>query len=124
MRAAAYLRKSNDEGEKSEDIKSVTRQLDRAKAYADAHGWTLDECHVFTDDGISGAEFKKRPGLQALLATLEPMSPFQVLIVSEQSRLGRDTIRTLGVIQQITEADVKIFSYLDDREITVDDELA
>src|SRR5260370_27748213 len=124
MIAAAYLRKSNDEGEKSEDAKSVTRQLDRAREYATAHGWTLDDRYVYTDDGVSGAEFKKRPGLSALRAALEPKAPFQVLIVSEQSRLGRDAIRTMSLIQEIQEADVRIFAYLDDREITVEDEMA
>ena len=36
MIAAAYLRKSNDEGQKTEDVKSVTRQLERCREYATA----------------------------------------------------------------------------------------
>lgn len=72
----------------------------------------------------SGAEFKKRPGLQALLTALEPAAPFQILLVFEQSRLGRDTVRTLGVIQELRDASVKIFAYLDDREISLEGELA
>src|SRR5262249_21327657 len=66
---------------------------------------------------------KKRPGFQALMGSLSPRPPFQVLIVSEQSRLGRDTIRTLHAIQQIQDSGVRIFGYLDDREITVEEDM-
>jgi site-specific DNA recombinase len=119
--AAAYLRKSTDEGGKDLDAKSVFRQHQGAEAFAKLKSWTLAEDFVFTDDGISGAEFgKKRPGLQRLLDALSPRPPFQVLIISEQSRLGRDTIRTLATIQRIQDAGVRIFSYLDDREITIE----
>ena len=83
----------------------------------------LDE-HVYVDDGISGAEFLKRPGLTKLLAALKVQPPpFDVLIVSEQSRLGRDTLRNLQVIQEVEEAGVKLYSYLDDREVSVGDEM-
>jgi DNA invertase Pin-like site-specific DNA recombinase len=87
MIAAAYLRKSTDEGDKSEDAKSVTRQLERCREYAQARGWTIFDAHVFSDDGVSGAAFtrRERPGFYRLLDALDPTSPFQVLIVSEQS---------------------------------------
>ncbi len=123
MIAALYLRKSTDEGDKAADAKSITRQKDNGIAYATAHSWTVDPRYIYSDDGISGAEFDKRPGLQALLKALSPTPPFQVLIVSETSRLGRNTFKTLDVIQQLTEHGVRLFSYLDDRELTIDDEL-
>lgn len=44
---------------------------------------------VFSDDGISGAEFKRRPGLTALLTAAEAKA-FDVLGMSEPSRLGRE----------------------------------
>jgi len=123
MIAALYLRKSTDEGDKATDAKSVTRQKDNGVQYATTHGWTVDPRYIYQDDGISGAEFDRRPGLQALLKALTPAPPFQVLIVSETSRLGRNTFKTLDVIQQLTEHGVRLFSYLDDRELTIDDEL-
>jgi hypothetical protein len=43
-----------------------------------------------SDDGISGAEFQKRPGFLPLMNALKPRPPFQVLVMSEESRLGRD----------------------------------
>src|SRR5262245_45941879 len=108
MIAAAYLRKSNDEGSKAADVKSISVQIAEIRRYAEQRGFTLDDRYIFSDDGISGAEFLKRPGLTALLDTLEPAPPFQVLLVTEQSRLGRETVATLAVIQKIEEAGVQI----------------
>ena len=63
MIAAIYVRKSTEQTGTAEEAKSVTRQIDHARAYAATKGWTVAEAHVYVDDGISGAEFAKRPGL-------------------------------------------------------------
>jgi resolvase-like protein len=76
--------------------------------------------HIYSDDGISGAEFANRPGLVRLLAALKPKPAFQVLIVSEESRLGRESIETAYVIKQLVTAGVRLFFYLEDRERTLD----
>ena len=55
---------------------------------------------TFCDDGISGAEFEGRPGLQRLLSALKPEPRFSVLIVSELSRLGRDQIESQGILKR------------------------
>ena len=62
MTAAIYARKSTDQNGVSGDAKSVTRQIEHAKAYARRKGWTVLDAHVYVDDGVSGAEFSKRPG--------------------------------------------------------------
>jgi DNA invertase Pin-like site-specific DNA recombinase len=61
--AAIYARKSTEQTGVSDEEKSVGRQIEHAKAYALKKGWTSSEEHVFVDDGISGAEFVKRPGI-------------------------------------------------------------
>jgi site-specific DNA recombinase len=123
MIAACYARKSTAE-EKDDRDKSVARQIERAHEYARAKGWRLDDRYIYQDDAVSGAEFKRRPGLNALREALTATRPpFQLLIVSEQSRLGRDTIRTLALIQAIQDSGVRVYSYLDDREISVADEM-
>ncbi len=122
MIAGAYLRKSDADERSAEDGKSIERQREHAAAYAATKGWRLDPACVFADDDVSGGEFKKRPGLTQLLGALEPTPAFGALIVMDQSRLGRDTIRTLSLVQAIQDAGVEIRSYLDDREITVDGE--
>jgi site-specific DNA recombinase len=121
MIAAIYARKSTEQNGVADDAKSVTRQIEHARAYAERKGWHVATEHVYSDDGISGAEFVKRPGLTRLLNALEGKSrPFDVLIMSEESRLGREQIETSYVLKQLTDAGVRVFLYLDDRERTLE----
>ena len=115
MIAAIYARKSTDQNVTDEE-KSVTRQVEHARAYAAAKGWTLNDEHVYADDGISGAEFAKRPGYLRLLNALKPRAPFQVLIMSEESRLGRESLEVGYALKQLSQAGVRVWLYLDDRE--------
>ena len=91
MIAAIYARKSTDQSGVADDAKSVTRQVDQAKAYARAKGWAVSDDQIFVDDGISGAEFANRPGFMRLMNALMPKAPFDALLVSELSRLGRSS---------------------------------
>ena len=116
MIAAIYARKSTDQNLPDEE-KSVTRQIERARAYAAERGWTVADEHVYSDDGISGAEFLKRPGFLALMNALRPRSPFQRLVTMEQSRLGRSQDEVPYALKRITDAGVRIFSYLTNSEM-------
>ena len=120
MRAAIYARKSTAQTGMSEDARSVERQKTRAREYAAQRGWTVVNEHIYEDDGISGAEFARRPGFQRLIETLKRLSPFQYLIVMDESRLGRESIETAHVLKQFMLAGVRIFAYLDDREVVLD----
>ena len=71
MIAALYARKSTDQGDLADIERSVARQVEHATAYAQRKAWTIDPAHVYVDDGISGAEFKNRPGLARLLTALD-----------------------------------------------------
>ena len=121
MIAAIYARKSTEQNGVADDAKSVTRQIEHARIYAERKGWCVAAEHIYSDDGISGAEFVKRPGLTRLLNALEAKPrPFDVLIMSEESRLGREQIETSYVLKQLTDAGVRVFLYLDDRERTLE----
>ena len=120
MIAAIYARKSTDERGVNEDQKSVARQIEHAKLYAAQKGWTVNEAHIYLDDGISGAEFLKRPGFINLMNALKPKAPFHALIMSEESRLGREQIQTAFALQQITDAGVRVWFYLTDEERKLD----
>jgi DNA invertase Pin-like site-specific DNA recombinase len=122
MIAAVYARKSTDDSDRNEEARSTRRQVERATEYARAKGWIVDPRHVYVDDAVSGAEWKHRPEFNALLAALEPSPPFGVLIVSELSRIGRDTVRTPAAILQLEEAGVEVRSYLSDAPISLADE--
>jgi DNA invertase Pin-like site-specific DNA recombinase len=119
MIAAIYARKSTDQNLPDAE-KSVTRQIEHATAYATRKGWTVDPAHVYQDDGISGAEFVKRPGFLRLMNALKPKPPIQVLLMSEESRLGREQIETAYALKQIITAGVAVWYYLEDRERTLD----
>ena len=120
MLAAIYARKSTDQSAVADEQKSVTRQIDQAREYAARKGWTVSDSAVFADDGISGAEFSNRPGFLRLMNALKPRPAFQVLIMSEESRLGREAIETAYALKQLVQSGVRVFFYLEDRERTLD----
>ena len=120
MTAGIYARKSTEQTGVADEAKSVTRQVDQARAYARKKGWTVADAHVYVDDGISGAEFAKRPGLIRLLNALKPTAPFDALIMSEEARLGREAIETAYALKQIITAGARVFFYLEDRERTLE----
>ncbi len=120
MIAGAYVRKSTDQYGIADEEKSVTRQIEHATAYAAKKGWVLRPEFIYVDDGITGAEFVKRPGLARMMNALKPKPAFQVLVMSEESRLGREQIETSYVLRQIVDAGVRVFFYHDDREPVLD----
>ena len=71
MIAALSARKSTDDSDRNAEARSTQRQIDSATAYAKAKGWTVDPHYIFVDENTSGAEWKHRPGFNALLATLQ-----------------------------------------------------
>jgi len=117
MVAAIYARKSTDQNI-SDEQRSVTRQVARAREYAARKGWTTPDEHLYVDDGVSGAEFENRPALQRLLAALKPRPSFQVLIIYDLDRLGRDQIETISLMKRIVESGVVIADLSADRLIT------
>src|SRR5262249_42099887 len=96
MIAAIYARKSTDDSDRNAEARSTARQIESGMTYAKGKGWTVNPCFIFVDENTSGAEGKHRPGLNGLLGTLDGPGrpPFGVVIVSELSRIGRDTVRT------------------------------
>src|SRR5262245_14852964 len=115
MKAAIYCRKSTEQMVATE-AKSVVRQEENARAFALERGWQVT--HVFVDDGISGAEFAKRPGFMNLIASLTPRAPFQRLIVSERKSLGREAYETGRYIKELAVAGVEIFEYVHGKSLT------
>src|SRR5947207_2191804 len=105
LRAAIYCRASKEDV-RDKKYKSVTTQRDEAVAYAKKKGWTVKPEYIFTDDGISGGEYVNRPGLNSLLASLPKRGKpaFDVLVMSESSRLGRDTVRNASRMVDLIDA--------------------
>src|SRR5262245_34470949 len=101
MIAAIYARKSTDQQDKAHEAKSVTRQVERAREYAGREGWAVAEEHIYVDDAVSGADHDKLVGRARLLNALKPRTPFQMLVMMEESRLGRDQEKTPAALFQI-----------------------
>ena len=120
MIVAIYARKSTEQSGVADEQKSVTRQIQHARQYAERKGWVVADEHVYVDDGISGAEFATRPGFLRLMNSLKPRPAFQVLVMSEESRLGREAIETAYALKQLVQAGVRVFFYLEERERTLD----
>ncbi|WP_373277413.1 recombinase family protein [Formivibrio citricus] len=87
MRVAAYCRKSTEDS-RVDDNKSIHRQMIRCREFAQSRGWQIEDADIYVDDGISGAEYLLREGLNRLHANL---SRYDVLITADLDRLGRDS---------------------------------
>jgi site-specific DNA recombinase len=117
MTAAIYARKSTEQNVAA-DAKSTARQVEGARAFIAAQGWTLDDAHIYLDDGASGAEFgAKRPGLQRLRAAAQ-RGAFRVLVVSELKSLGREQFETNYVVKELAQRGVEVWGYMDARCLT------
>jgi site-specific DNA recombinase len=109
--AAIYARKSTEQKGVAEDSKSVALQEEHARAFAATKGWIVRDEHVYVDDGISGAEFERRPGIQRLLRAAD-REAFQVVIVADQSRLGREQYDTQALVKRLAQHGVAVWAYL------------
>ena len=58
MITAIYARKSTDQSGIADDQKSVARQVDHARAYADRKGWIVDEAYVYW---LRGPDLRRTP---------------------------------------------------------------
>ena len=117
MRAAIYARKSTAQLADPED-KSVTRQIENARAFAAQKGWQVLDEHVYADDGISGAaSLTKLVQKARMLAAIQGGSgkpPFDVLIMQSNDRLSRrDGDESFGELKQISRAGVQPYFYSD-----------
>ena len=104
MRCAVYARKSTEQNV-AEDAKSVTRQIEHARAFAAERGWPVLE--EFVDDGVSGAVATKLIGRARLLAAAAE-EKFSVVIVRDVDRLSRNDEELPGIIYSLRDAGVEV----------------
>ena len=115
MIAAIYARKSPyDQNGADADAKSVSRQIESARAFAAARAWTVDDSHIYADDAVSGAETHKLVNRQRLLTTIHGGAPFQVLVMRDTSRFSRrDGDEAFAELKAIDRAGVQVWFYQD-----------
>ncbi len=117
-RTALYLRLSRDEDLKGESH-SITNQRHILAEYAEAQGFSIVEEYI--DDGFSGANFN-RPGFIQMLEDAKAKR-FDILLVKDLSRLGRDYIGTGEHIEKIFPAlGIRFISMAEGYDSLLDDE--
>jgi DNA invertase Pin-like site-specific DNA recombinase len=90
-------------GRSSED------QITARKSYADSKGVRIDDTHIYSDAGISGATITSRDGLNRLLEDAQrvPRS-FEVIITEDTSRLSRNLADALAIMDMLEQHGVSI----------------
>jgi len=120
MIAAIYARKSTEQNV-SDDAKSVTRQVELARAFAVNKGWRVADEHIYTDDAVSGADFVNRAGLTKLtLAAKTTPRPFDVVIAMDQDRIGRDQRFTPMILHDLRDAGIAVWYYATGEALRLD----
>jgi site-specific DNA recombinase len=108
MIAAIYARKSNEEeDDKAEDQKSVSRQVAGARAFIASKGWTARE-PAYEDDAVSGALFESRPGFKRLMGDAEA-GAFDAVVFFDIDRFGRNGRHTYNALQQLADLGISIW---------------
>jgi site-specific DNA recombinase len=117
LRVALYARLSHEDSTAA--IPSCEVQIAHGRDEAEAIGG-----HVVlerSDDGCSGAEMVKRPGLSAIRSAAEKRT-IDVVLVRDLDRLARcEPARMLGLLQTLTDQDVRVRSYSDHAWVSIDD---
>jgi site-specific DNA recombinase len=103
MRVAAYARFSSD----SQREASIEDQLRNCRAYCAKQGWP--DPVVYSDSAISGA----RNDREAYLRMLREAVRFDVLLVDDLSRFGRDKDEIGKTVKRLTFAGVRLVGVCD-----------
>jgi site-specific DNA recombinase len=96
MRAAVYARVSTT---RQAQAQTIEQQLDRLSAAVAEHGWTLDEQHIYRDDGYSGASLG-RPGLDRL-RDHAALAELDLVLVTAPDRLARNYVHQVLFIDEL-----------------------
>jgi site-specific DNA recombinase len=96
MRAAVYARVSTT---RQAQAQTIEQQLDRLCAAVAERGWTLDEQHIYRDDGYSGASLG-RPGLDRL-RDHAALAELDLVLVAAPDRLARNYVHQVLLIDEL-----------------------
>ena len=96
-----YLRVSTDD----QDYNSQKQGVD---SFATSKGWTIDE--YITDEGVSGG---KDPSKRKLGALLDKIKEKDIIIASEISRLGRDLLMVMEILNHCMKTGAVVYTVKD-----------
>ncbi len=118
IRAAIYARYSSE----NQRPESIDDQISSCRRLAATKGYEIDDRHIYRDQVASGAR-SDRGGLSALRAAAE-QKLFTVVLVDDLSRLARNTLLMLSIIEELRFHGIRVVSVADgldtdDEESTV-----
>ena len=96
-----YLRVSSDE-------QDVNNQKQGVVKFAEQHEWKIEA--YITDEGISGT---KDPSKRALGKLLKKVKKGDIIICSEISRLGRNLLMIMSILQQLMKKGAMLYTVKD-----------
>jgi site-specific DNA recombinase len=97
MRVAFYARVST---ERQQQAQTIEQQITRLREYmANQAGWTVEEGHIFRDDGQSGAKLN-RPGLDAL-RDQAARAAFERILITAPDRLARNYVHQMVLLEEL-----------------------
>ena len=96
MGVAVYARVSTT---RQTQAQTIEQQLDRLVAAVTERGWTLDERHVYRDDGYSGAGLS-RPGLDCL-RDHAALAEVDLVVVTAPDRLARNYVHQVLLLDEL-----------------------
>lgn len=105
-KVAIYCRVSTEE--QASEGYSIQAQLQTLRNYANLYNWQVSNEYV--DEGISGKNIQGRPAMQQLIADVEK-GEFKAILVWKISRLSRNMLDTLVMLDKFEENNVKFISY-------------
>lgn len=103
---AIYCRVSTEE--QANEGYSISAQLQTLRQYTSLYGWQIAEEYV--DEGISGKDIKGRPDMQRLISNIDK-NKFQAVLVWKISRLSRNMLDTLVLLDKFEDNNIKFISY-------------
>lgn len=103
MRVALYARVSTLHQAQTQTIE---QQVARLQAAVRERGWTVEEEHLYRDDGYSGASLN-RPGLDAL-RDQAALAAFDVVLLTAPDRLARKYVHQMLVIEELQQQGCRV----------------
>lgn len=114
MRAAIYVRVSTEE-----QASSASAQEDGARLWCAREGHVVSI--VYRDEGVSGGEWARRAGVLQLRADASTAPrPWDLLIVRDLDRLGRDAIRLPELLSHLADQDVRVIEWSTGQTVALD----
>jgi site-specific DNA recombinase len=99
-----YARVSTD---RQQHAQTIEQQVNQLREYVAAQeNWTLEEAHIFRDDGYSGARLN-RPGLDALRDQVA-RGAFDVVVITAPDRLARNYVHQMVVLEELERRGVRV----------------